>query len=229
MDSDGESKKIEDRMPPGYDVAAGAKRYASLFLHRANHLQFWFDFLFFLMIRRPPRSTLFPYTTLFRPNLPPGANALQCSGLGVRLDGQLAWHAAPPQHAYRCPVGNLDDLVLGDIGIERRLPGRGQVEVAIGHLQLVTSGFEREEVPSPGDLVLVAIDRDCRPGEPECPVKREEPGPQGNPLTRAACLGQGLCRHPRPGHLRCPAGSRDAHGRVTAGDYLHEAHRLLII
>src|ERR1039457_7436730 len=31
---------------------------------------FWFHsctlFLFFLMIRRPPRSTLFPYTTLFR-------------------------------------------------------------------------------------------------------------------------------------------------------------------
>src|SRR5258708_34136671 len=27
------------------------------------HLSF---FLFFLMIRRPPRSTLFPYTTLFR-------------------------------------------------------------------------------------------------------------------------------------------------------------------
>src|SRR5947209_18757827 len=26
-------------------------------------------FFFFLMIRRPPRSTLFPYTTLFRSNL----------------------------------------------------------------------------------------------------------------------------------------------------------------
>src|SRR5690606_42146149 len=25
-----------------------------------------FSFLFFLMLRRPPRSTLFPYTTLFR-------------------------------------------------------------------------------------------------------------------------------------------------------------------
>src|SRR5471030_3377165 len=25
------------------------------------------SFFFFLMIRRPPRSTLFPYTTLFRP------------------------------------------------------------------------------------------------------------------------------------------------------------------
>src|SRR6266487_6232221 len=27
------------------------------------------SFFFFLMIRRPPRSTLFPYTTLFRPRL----------------------------------------------------------------------------------------------------------------------------------------------------------------
>src|SRR2546429_5796735 len=31
----------------------------------------WFvSFFFFLMIRRPPRSTLFPYTTLFRSVLP---------------------------------------------------------------------------------------------------------------------------------------------------------------
>src|SRR6266436_8927059 len=29
-------------------------------------LSFYSFFLFFLMIRRPPRSTLFPYTTLFR-------------------------------------------------------------------------------------------------------------------------------------------------------------------
>src|SRR6266481_4930246 len=46
-------------------------------------------FLFFLMIRRPPRSTLFPYTTLFRsgrysslqgcPNPPPPSNAWQPS------------------------------------------------------------------------------------------------------------------------------------------------------
>src|SRR2546421_12286269 len=28
-------------------------------------------FFFFLMIRRPPRSTLFPYTTLFRSAVPP--------------------------------------------------------------------------------------------------------------------------------------------------------------
>src|SRR5438477_10855791 len=29
----------------------------------------YFPFLFFLMFRRPPRSTLFPYTTLFRSNI----------------------------------------------------------------------------------------------------------------------------------------------------------------
>src|SRR3712207_9502723 len=32
----------------------------------ALHVLFYFCFFFFLMIRRPPRSTLFPYTTLFR-------------------------------------------------------------------------------------------------------------------------------------------------------------------
>src|SRR6266436_5045404 len=39
---------------------------------------FWF--FFFLMIRRPPRSTLFPYTTLFRPELRfrPGLPGRQC-------------------------------------------------------------------------------------------------------------------------------------------------------
>src|SRR5438874_8066353 len=30
-----------------------------------------YTFLFFLMIRRPPRSTLFPYTTLFRSDADP--------------------------------------------------------------------------------------------------------------------------------------------------------------
>src|SRR2546430_16154885 len=34
-----------------------------------SHLAFFF---FFLMIRRPPRSTLFPYTTLFRSSLDAG-------------------------------------------------------------------------------------------------------------------------------------------------------------
>src|SRR5437773_10297342 len=45
-----------------------------------------FFIFFFLMIRRPPRSTLFPYTTLFRS---PGASQHQHDPLGSA-------HRAPP-------------------------------------------------------------------------------------------------------------------------------------
>ena len=38
---------------------------------------FMFFFLFFLMIRRPPRSTLFPYTTLFRSRLALGEEDIE--------------------------------------------------------------------------------------------------------------------------------------------------------
>src|SRR2546422_8252112 len=34
---------------------------------------------FFLMIRRPPRSTLFPYTTLFRSSMDTSSGAMRCS------------------------------------------------------------------------------------------------------------------------------------------------------
>src|SRR5438876_6872652 len=44
--------------------------------------------LFFLMIRRPPRSTLFPYTTLFRSL----AEALERVGGAARLPGPPAEH-----------------------------------------------------------------------------------------------------------------------------------------
>src|SRR3712207_9143282 len=44
--------------------------------NRRNYSNIWFVF-FFLMIRRPPRSTLFPYTTLFRSEL---------TGLSLAID-----------------------------------------------------------------------------------------------------------------------------------------------
>src|SRR2546426_5592216 len=43
-----------------------------------------FSFFFFLMIRRPPRSTLFPYTTLFRSeDLSAAARAVRCPAVLV--------------------------------------------------------------------------------------------------------------------------------------------------
>src|SRR2546430_5301241 len=41
---------------------------SSIYLNFSNTIKT--TFFFFLMIRRPPRSTLFPYTTLFRSHRP---------------------------------------------------------------------------------------------------------------------------------------------------------------
>src|SRR3712207_8552333 len=50
------------------------------------------------MIRRPPRSTLFPYTTLFRSMNKPGAAALNWSGpagdrVALHASGEAASHS----------------------------------------------------------------------------------------------------------------------------------------
>src|SRR2546429_5578165 len=51
------------------------------------------SFFFFLMIRRPPRSTLFPYTTLFRS---PVLRHEVCPGTGSRHGDPRRRHASHP-------------------------------------------------------------------------------------------------------------------------------------
>src|SRR3712207_8653985 len=48
-----------------------------------------FEFFFFLMIRRPPRSTLFPYTTLFRSAGREGAARPKQQGVALILVAAL--------------------------------------------------------------------------------------------------------------------------------------------
>src|SRR3712207_7057827 len=57
------------------------------------------SFFFFLMIRRPPRSTLFPYTTLFR-----------SAGAGIAKLGLLR---SPPAPAIRKAVHIIRELLSG--------------------------------------------------------------------------------------------------------------------
>src|SRR5690348_17692408 len=54
-----------------------------LFASTCAALSIFFLIFFFLMIRRPPRSTLFPYTTLFRPG--PGHRHDGCHDRRSRL------------------------------------------------------------------------------------------------------------------------------------------------
>src|SRR2546430_2953418 len=59
----------------------------------------YFLFFFFLMIRRPPRSTLFPYTTLFR-SLAGGLEQRECEQ--VRRDGhERPYRVRPLAHRDR--------------------------------------------------------------------------------------------------------------------------------
>src|SRR3712207_6848418 len=67
------------------------------------------------MIRRPPRSTLFPYTTLFRSEVAPGGRAPQL------VAGEADLHVDVGQQA-------VDD---GRGGVERRLLRREQVSVRV--------------------------------------------------------------------------------------------------
>src|SRR5689334_24200571 len=70
-------------------------------------------YFFFLMIRRPPRSTLFPYTTLFRSH----AQTL----VGMRLQANLG----SAGHGHRAPAA-FDELLfavragLDVLGVDRK-------------------------------------------------------------------------------------------------------------
>src|SRR5256885_16873737 len=64
------------------------------------------------MIRRPPRSTLFPYTTLFRS---PVRQGLQCAAQST----QLQWRMAMLRYYYHCacaPLGMRAVLPVCSLG-----------------------------------------------------------------------------------------------------------------
>src|SRR5690348_18355135 len=60
-------------------------------------------FFFFLMIRRPPRSTLFPYTTLFRSLAAPGMEWRRLDLAGIDdLIGHGVYYGAGRSEAAQC-------------------------------------------------------------------------------------------------------------------------------
>src|SRR5882762_3628272 len=62
-----------------------------------------FCFIFFLMIRRPPRSTLFPYTTLFRSQ--PDEECAPCGQAPPGAVRHLPHDARRARHARRGGAG----------------------------------------------------------------------------------------------------------------------------
>src|SRR6266436_827731 len=84
-----------------------------------------FKFFFFLMIRRPPRSTLFPYTTLFRSEDRPAR--LEAPAHLLRFVVDLANALGPPDE----PLEPLGPARLG-LRQERLLLGSARDD-PLGH------------------------------------------------------------------------------------------------
>src|SRR3712207_7161985 len=86
----------------------------------------YFTIFFFLMIRRPPRSTLFPYTTLFRSQVPRRRVALAGALLALRR--------------YRRPAAGRRDAVVG-VGLERGGVDRKSTRLNSSHANISYAVF----------------------------------------------------------------------------------------
>src|SRR6266536_5965590 len=96
---------------------------------------FYLYFFFFLMIRRPPRSTLFPYTTLFRSRprdrLPGRSQDVEhVVAVGDHARHRVGVAAECDVRDRLVPVLTCElavEVVLADVHA-RKLPKRGEVE-----------------------------------------------------------------------------------------------------
>src|SRR5438270_11642512 len=71
--------------------------------------------IFFLMIRRPPRSTLFPYTTLFRSKYPNTCcwfcNITPLNGTRRRVVGSVKWLVTIRSEEHTSELQSQSNLV----------------------------------------------------------------------------------------------------------------------
>src|SRR2546423_15700787 len=100
-----------------------------------------YTFFFFLMIRRPPRSTLFPYTTLFRSaHVVEGAHrAVVPAHHDEALPPDRPEHVVPGRaqlgrtpHAHPAPRENPLPLLGMDRGVHVVAPRQGALSLLIG-------------------------------------------------------------------------------------------------
>src|SRR5258707_14700521 len=113
------------------------------------------------MIRRPPRSTLFPYTTLFRSLDDPAAPAPG--------DAQLAGRAVKADH---CPPGgseNIEVVPAAAAQVEARALTRPE---QIQHIGRITLRVRLVPVVIPVCVTVIAGSREGHRGLPWCWVLR---------------------------------------------------------
>src|SRR5438046_5767162 len=71
-----------------------------------------YSFFFFLMLRRPPRSTLFPYTTLFRSSsVPCGTRNRGLTPITVGAPAARSLNTKPRSEEHTSELQSLTNLV----------------------------------------------------------------------------------------------------------------------
>src|SRR5215204_2892252 len=165
----------------------------TLFMHTKLFIAF-----FVLMIRRPPRSTLFPYTTLFRSALP-----TEEKGLGALPDREGDPPPDRPRHdPYAHSVEGRTEHDLRGFHYGRRvlrpLRGRGDGEAGRGALQ---RGQHRQaDRPAPdgdGPPLPAEEARGSKHGPDHPPQARADSGREGE--GRLASAPRLRPPHPLPG------------------------------
>src|SRR3712207_7802397 len=93
------------------------------------------------MIRRPPRSTLFPYTTLFRSTLEHAARRVPGLRLLTVTDATVRSRAIPVEHVPWTLEGEADALCRGDIGIAPTPADRKSTRLNSSHANISYAVF----------------------------------------------------------------------------------------
>src|SRR3989454_10056766 len=109
------------------------------------------------MIRRPPRSTLFPYTTLFRSN----AVVANMDKMLRRLLGEdvaLVTHLAADLGPVSADPGQLEQVLL-NLAVNARdaMPHGGRLTIETANVLLTEEYAERHHRLPPGPYVLLAV------------------------------------------------------------------------
>src|SRR2546430_8192119 len=114
------------------------------------HLKLSSIFFFFLMIRRPPRSTLFPYTTLFRsgtPRKPPAP------GTSLRSSCRSRWCFRSEEHTSE--LQSQSNLVCRLLLEKKNTMPHPRIAAAREGDELHAD--ERQRAPTRGDGYLPAL------------------------------------------------------------------------
>src|SRR3712207_7605378 len=94
-------------------------------------------FVFFLMIRRPPRSTLFPYTTLFRSGGSPSATGGPTASRPARISSKKEGGSGSPKK----PAGGPSFKGNGGSPRAKGAADRKSTRLNSSHAKISYAGF----------------------------------------------------------------------------------------